>query len=70
LSENWGLCRFGQACHRQNCVVVGCPLVSAPAVSAPCTHRGVTAFGEPYEQLIVVSAVPVKPDELASLDFG
>jgi hypothetical protein len=30
----------------------------------------ITAFGEPYAELIVASAVPVKPDELTSLDFG
>jgi hypothetical protein len=68
-SESWGLCQFGQACHRQNCVAVGCPLISAPAESAPCTHRDTTALGEPYAQLFVASAVPVKPDELSSLDY-
>jgi hypothetical protein len=29
-----------------------------------------TAFGEPYVQLLMASAVPVKPDELTSSDFG
>jgi hypothetical protein len=29
-----------------------------------------TAFREPHAQMLVASAVPVKPNELTSLDFG
>jgi hypothetical protein len=63
------LCQFGQACHRQNCVAMGCPLVSTPTESAPYTHRDTTTFREPYKQLVVASAVPIKPKDLTSLDF-
>jgi hypothetical protein len=70
LSESWGLCQFGQAYHRQNCVAMGCPLVSAPAVAAPFMHRDTTAFRKSYAQLLVASAVPVKPDKFTLLDFS
>jgi hypothetical protein len=68
ISQKVGVCGCGQACHMQNCVAIGCPLVSAPAESAYYTHRNTTAFAEPYAQLLVASAVPMKPDELTSPD--
>jgi hypothetical protein len=69
LSESWGLCQLIQACHRQNCVSMVCPQVSASAESVPSTHRDITAFWEPYAQLLMASAVSVKPNKLISLDF-
>jgi hypothetical protein len=65
-----GLYRFSQASHRQNCVSISCPLDSAPAESVPCMQRDTTTFGEPHAQLLVASAVPMKLNELISLDFG
>jgi hypothetical protein len=69
VCQEVGVCLFEQACHRQNCVAVGCPPVSAPSESVPCMHRDTTAFREPYAQLLMAFAIPVKPNELTSLDF-
>jgi hypothetical protein len=43
-------------------VAMRCPLVLASAESAPCMRGNTVAFREPYAQLLMASAVPLRPD--------